>query len=324
MPCHQAGVPAVGGGGGGGEADGRPSGPQGASRSVCTSYWASRRLPSNSFFLASSIILSIARVCPRTASSALGAFAAEGAAAALAALLPTTSKASLTLAASSMGSSTAAAAAEGSNESKSLGIWYWMNNCMRSCVNFISFVRLLSGKFKTFSSCGLIWMTNTPKSVLSNCMERKAFAKACCSGDSASMASLNSCAVGMVDKSSGMVSSSLFCTMAAYFGSKTVADAILPTKTNIELNCRALLTSDNFAPACPENWCDSQAWRCLSPLNRTRTEALNENSMGCGFVAWAASVTMGAAMLESPPGPTTSSSRLTVPSGLCLSDRRTA
>mmetsp|Transcript_33113 Transcript_33113/g.91481 ORF Transcript_33113/g.91481 Transcript_33113/m.91481 type:complete len:257 (-) Transcript_33113:305-1075(-) len=132
-----------------------------------------------------------------------------------------------------------------SKERRSLGIWYSMKSCMRSWVSLISFVRLSAGRFRTFSNWGLIWMTRTPKSVLSSCIARKAFAKACCSGDSDSIASLNSFGVGIVDKSRGIVSSSLFLTIAAYLGSKVDADAMRPTRTNIELNCRARDTSDS-------------------------------------------------------------------------------
>ena len=46
-----------------------------------------------------------------------------------------------------------------------------------------------------------------------------------------SMASLNSFGVGMVDSSSGIVSSSLFWTTAAYLGRKLLADDNVPTIT---------------------------------------------------------------------------------------------
>mmetsp|Transcript_34292 Transcript_34292/g.69307 ORF Transcript_34292/g.69307 Transcript_34292/m.69307 type:complete len:362 (-) Transcript_34292:1147-2232(-) len=216
------------------------------------------------------------------------------------------------------------ASAPPSKDNKSLGIWYLMKSCMRSCVNLISFVRLSAGNLSTFSSWGLIWMTKMPNKVLSNCIARNALANACCSGDNDSMASLNSLGVGMVDKSRGMVSSSLFCTMAAYFGSKVVADAMRPTRTSIELNCLARDTNDSFEPLWPENWCDNQACKYLSPWKQTLVEALMGNCIGCGEALWATNVTMGAAMLESPPGPLTSCSMLTVPSGACTSERRTA
>mmetsp|Transcript_22513 Transcript_22513/g.53084 ORF Transcript_22513/g.53084 Transcript_22513/m.53084 type:complete len:325 (+) Transcript_22513:322-1296(+) len=102
-----------------------------------------------------------------------------------------------------------------SKERRSLGIWYFRNSSKRSCVSLISFVRLSSAKFRSFSSCGLIWTTATPKRVLSSCIARNAFANACCDGEREAIASLNSFGVGMTDSSSGMVSSSLFCTMAA-------------------------------------------------------------------------------------------------------------
>mmetsp|Transcript_51265 Transcript_51265/g.81947 ORF Transcript_51265/g.81947 Transcript_51265/m.81947 type:complete len:268 (+) Transcript_51265:759-1562(+) len=138
-------------------------------------------------------------------------------------------------------------------DNKSLGIWYLMKSCMRSCVNLISLVRLSSGSFKSCSSCGFTWITRIPKSVLSSCIARKALAKALCSGDKDSMASLNSFGVGMVDKSSGICSSSLFCSSMANLGSKDVAEITLPTITMKELNCRALDTRDSCAVLCPEN-----------------------------------------------------------------------
>mmetsp|Transcript_65098 Transcript_65098/g.180557 ORF Transcript_65098/g.180557 Transcript_65098/m.180557 type:complete len:207 (+) Transcript_65098:598-1218(+) len=199
-----------------------------------------------------------------------------------------------------------------------------MNRLMRSCVSLISFVRLSSGRFSTFSSCGFIWMTTMPNSVLSSCMARKALAKLRISGERDSMASLNSFGVGMVDAFSGIVSSSLFCTIAACLGSKVEADAMRPTSTSKELNCRALDTSDSLLPDCSENLCESQACRYLSPPNCTFVEALSGNCMGCGRVLRAARVTIGAPMFESPPGPAASSSTLTVPSGACNSERRTA
>ena len=48
----------------------------------------------------------------------------------------------------------------------------------------------------------------SPKSVLSSCISRKAFAKACCSEDSEEMASLNSTALGIVAACKGIRSSS--------------------------------------------------------------------------------------------------------------------
>mmetsp|Transcript_16453 Transcript_16453/g.39115 ORF Transcript_16453/g.39115 Transcript_16453/m.39115 type:complete len:273 (-) Transcript_16453:1612-2430(-) len=96
------------------------------------------------------------------------------------------------------------------NERRSLGIWYLMKSCMRSCVSLISLVRLSVGRLSTFSSWGLMWTITSPKSVLSSCMERIAFANLCCSGESDSMASRNSRAVGMVDSSKPMDNSSLF------------------------------------------------------------------------------------------------------------------
>mmetsp|Transcript_99881 Transcript_99881/g.258074 ORF Transcript_99881/g.258074 Transcript_99881/m.258074 type:complete len:271 (+) Transcript_99881:878-1690(+) len=155
--------------------------------------------------------------------------------------------------------STPVSSSVASNESRSLGIWYLMNSCMRSCVSLISFVRLSSARLSTRSSCGLMWITRMPKRVLSSCMERKALAKFCCSGDNDSMASLNSLGVGMVVRSRGMLSSSLSLTMAAYLGSKAWAEAMRPTSTNIELNWRARDTSDSFAPDWPEKRCDSHA-----------------------------------------------------------------
>mmetsp|Transcript_65462 Transcript_65462/g.107668 ORF Transcript_65462/g.107668 Transcript_65462/m.107668 type:complete len:292 (+) Transcript_65462:613-1488(+) len=100
-------------------------------------------------------------------------------------------------------------------DSRSLGIWYLMNSCIKSCVSLISLVKLSSGSFSNSSSWGFTRTTTTPKRVLSSCMARKALAKACCSGERDSMASLNSLGVGMVDKSKGISSSSLFCTRMA-------------------------------------------------------------------------------------------------------------
>mmetsp|Transcript_56950 Transcript_56950/g.135773 ORF Transcript_56950/g.135773 Transcript_56950/m.135773 type:complete len:347 (+) Transcript_56950:765-1805(+) len=208
-------------------------------------------------------------------------------------------------------------------ESRSLGIWYLMNSCIKSCVSLISFVRLSSARFRTRSSCGLICTTSTPNKVDSSCIARKAFAKACCSGERDSMASLNSFGDGIVDRFKGMVSSSLFWIMAAYFGSKLVADETRPIRTSIELNCLARATNDSSQPDCPENWCESQAWRCLSPAKVTFVDALSGKVMGADSAVLATMVTMGLLMLESPPDPTTASSILTVPSGLCVSERRT-
>ena len=58
-----------------------------------------------------------------------------------------------------------------------------MKSCIKSCVSLISFVRLSSARFSTRSSCGLICTTSTPNKVDSSCIARKAFAKACCSGE---------------------------------------------------------------------------------------------------------------------------------------------
>mmetsp|Transcript_48031 Transcript_48031/g.123967 ORF Transcript_48031/g.123967 Transcript_48031/m.123967 type:complete len:319 (+) Transcript_48031:582-1538(+) len=219
--------------------------------------------------------------------------------------------------------STPVSASVASKESRSLEIWYLMNSCMSSCVSLLSLVRLSSARLSTRSSCGLIWITRIPKRVLSSCIERKALAKFRCCSDSDSMASLNSFGVGIVDKSRGMLSSSLFCTMAAYLGSNACAEAMRPTSTSIELNCRARDTSDSFAPDWPEKRWESQAWRCRSPLKWTFVEAPSENCIGCSEFPWAARVTMGAAMFDSPPPPIGVCSMLTVPSGLWRGDRRT-
>mmetsp|Transcript_97746 Transcript_97746/g.304804 ORF Transcript_97746/g.304804 Transcript_97746/m.304804 type:complete len:284 (-) Transcript_97746:196-1047(-) len=209
-----------------------------------------------------------------------------------------------------------------SKESKSLGIWYLMKSCMRSCVSLISFVRLSGARFRTFSSCGLIWMTRTPKRVLSSCMARKAFANAFISGDNDSIASLNCLGVGMVESSRGMESSSLFCTIAAYVGSKTVADAMRPTSRSMELNCLALATRASRPAVSSENLCWSHAWRYLSPAKYTFVDALRGNSMGCERSPLAARVTMGIAILSLPD--TCVSSMLSVPSGACCVERRMA
>mmetsp|Transcript_54805 Transcript_54805/g.153740 ORF Transcript_54805/g.153740 Transcript_54805/m.153740 type:complete len:480 (+) Transcript_54805:1022-2461(+) len=199
-----------------------------------------------------------------------------------------------------------------------------MKSCMRSCVNLISLVSASSHKLRTFSSCGLIWMTKTPKSVLSSCMDRNAFAKLCCSGDSDSMASLNSLGVGIVAKSSGMVNSSLFCTMAAYFGSKVVEEVMRPTSTMKELNCRALETRARRAPVCPENLFDNHAWRWRSPPKVTCVEAPKAKLMRCSEAGvHAERVAMGVGMLAPSP-PTLSSSMLRKPSGLWALERRMA
>mmetsp|Transcript_72362 Transcript_72362/g.234133 ORF Transcript_72362/g.234133 Transcript_72362/m.234133 type:complete len:280 (-) Transcript_72362:77-916(-) len=208
--------------------------------------------------------------------------------------------------------------ARASKESRSLGIWYRMKSCISSCVSLISFVRLSSGRLRTLSSCGLICTTRTPKSVLSSCMDRKAFAKSCCSGDSDSMASLNSFGVGIVERSRGMVSSSLFCTMAACLGSNVRAEVMRPTSTSMELNCLALATSCRLSPDSPENWCDSQAWRYLSPPKETFVEAFRGKYIGCSWLLRATRVGTG------PGAPPVACSMLTVPSGLCRSERRTA
>mmetsp|Transcript_60474 Transcript_60474/g.169489 ORF Transcript_60474/g.169489 Transcript_60474/m.169489 type:complete len:241 (-) Transcript_60474:416-1138(-) len=195
---------------------------------------------------------------------------------------------------------------------------------MMSCVSLISLVRLSWGKLRTRSSWGFTWMTRMPNKVLSSCRDRNAFANSCCSGESEWMASLNSFGVGMVDNSSGMLSSSLFCTSMACLGSKVSAEVMRPTRTSMQLNCRARATSESFAPIWSENLCDNQAWRYRSPPNATRAEALRLKCMGRSEVPRPTKVVMGAAMLESPPGPTTSSSMLTVPSGVWWSERRTA
>mmetsp|Transcript_56957 Transcript_56957/g.135814 ORF Transcript_56957/g.135814 Transcript_56957/m.135814 type:complete len:215 (+) Transcript_56957:863-1507(+) len=141
----------------------------------------------------------------------------------------------------------------GAKERRSLGIWYWMKSCMRSCVSLISLVRLSSGKFSRRSSCGLICTTTMPNRVLSNCIARKALANRCCSGDSDSMASLNSLGVGMVARSRGICSSSLFCSSTACLASKPVAEVTWPKSTMKELNCRARATSESLAPVSLEN-----------------------------------------------------------------------
>mmetsp|Transcript_73852 Transcript_73852/g.213735 ORF Transcript_73852/g.213735 Transcript_73852/m.213735 type:complete len:216 (+) Transcript_73852:225-872(+) len=199
-----------------------------------------------------------------------------------------------------------------------------MKSCIKSCVSLISFVKLSSAKLRTLSSWGLIGMTKTANIVLSNCIARKAFAKACCSGDNDSMASLNSCAAGIVDMSNGILSSSLFCTMAAYFGSNSLADAIRPTSTSIEQNWRATAVKQGLAPDSPEKLCDSQAWRYRSPPNAILVDELMGKCIAgaCWFLA--AKVQAGEGTFESPPAPMTASSRLTVPSGTWRSDLRTA
>jgi hypothetical protein len=62
-------------------------------------------------------------------------------------------------------------------------------------------------------------------------MPRKALQNRCCSGERDEIASLNSFGVGIVSSNSGIMSSSLFWMMVAYFGSKAFADAIRPTSS---------------------------------------------------------------------------------------------
>merc|ERR1719414_15247 len=128
----------------------------------------------------------------------------------------------------------------------------------------------------------------------------------------------------MVDKSNGTVISSLFLRIAAYFGSNVSAAVILPMRTRKELNSLVRATNERLPPDCPENWCESHAWRYLSPLKDTEDEAPSGNCIACGLSAWCAIVTMGMGMLESPPLPVAFSSMLSVPSGLCCADLRTA
>mmetsp|Transcript_44832 Transcript_44832/g.104693 ORF Transcript_44832/g.104693 Transcript_44832/m.104693 type:complete len:207 (-) Transcript_44832:1294-1914(-) len=199
-----------------------------------------------------------------------------------------------------------------------------MNSCIKSCVSLISLVKLSSARFRSFSSCGFICTTKTAKSVLSSCIARKALANSFCSGDKDSIASLNSLGVGIVESSRGISSSSLFCTKAAYFGSKVVEDETRPMRTMKELNWRARDTKDSLEDDCPENLWSSQACRWTCPPKEIVVEAFKGKVIVDGVRPAAVMAQIGLLMLLSSCRPKASSSMLMVPSGPCFVDRRMA
>ena len=203
--------------------------------------------------------------------------------------------------------------------SRSAGIWYLRNSSVRSCVSRISLVRLSGGSRSSRSSCGLICTTSTPKRVLSSCIPRTARAKACCSGESDSIASRNSLGDGIASSSSGIRRSSLFCTMTPCLGSNVVADEIRPTSTTKLLNCRACADSSADADAIPLKLCRSHACRQRSPPNRTVVAALMANCIGAPAAARLTIVNTGSLI---DPSACCSSMEM-CPSGLCCSDLRT-
>mmetsp|Transcript_16025 Transcript_16025/g.38015 ORF Transcript_16025/g.38015 Transcript_16025/m.38015 type:complete len:229 (+) Transcript_16025:1468-2154(+) len=206
---------------------------------------------------------------------------------------------------------------------RSAGIWYLMKSSVRSWVSLISLESDSGGRFKTLSRRGLIWTTHTANNVLSSCIARQALAKRCCSGDIESIASLNSLAVGMVVRLSGIRKSSLFCTIIPYLGSKVSAETTRPMSTMKLLSWRACAVSCTSDGVCPLNAVMSHACTKRSPLKRTAVAALMLNFIGFDPRPPRTWVKTGS---KRPPSilPPLFSSIATMPSGLCSSERRTA
>eukprot|EP00038_Savillea_parva_P007624 m.171469 g.171469 ORF g.171469 m.171469 type:complete len:482 (+) comp13379_c0_seq1:125-1570(+) len=135
-----------------------------------------------------------------------------------------------------------------SNRKRSDGIWCSINRPNSRWVKAISLVRPSTGSCKRRSSCGLSCTTAMPNTVPDNCMARYALAKRFISGESDSTASRKAFAVGSFSNNSGILRSSLFCTMMACSGSSPPPGTILPTMSIKDENWRARATSCKSRP----------------------------------------------------------------------------
>mmetsp|Transcript_16499 Transcript_16499/g.46091 ORF Transcript_16499/g.46091 Transcript_16499/m.46091 type:complete len:522 (-) Transcript_16499:3481-5046(-) len=196
-----------------------------------------------------------------------------------------------------------------SKDSKSDGTWYSMKSLMRSCVSWISFVRASLGSPSSVSSCGLICTMQTPNTDDSSCMLRNAFAKRCCSGESDLMASLNSLAVGISSRRSGIRTSSLFWMMMASLGFSLLGPAMLPMIRMKAENWRARAVSSKFLLLSPKRCCTQPCSDMLPPsssvvaafsgISSGRTASTLRQSVSIGSIFPSAS---GPSMLRRPSG----------------------